>query len=150
MKKAIPATAGYAGFDFWHIERLSNDKRILSYARRINRQFLKQHKTDLEHLDSEYEAIFITHRDNIAAIVVFGMIDDKSKKNRCYYVPIVYIRKDYRGLGLYGEMMKWLVAYAKEKGASTVETDVMSTNTRMINVTTGNWEQTYQRFRIKL
>lgn len=135
-----------------HLERLSSAPEILRYARRVNARFLRQGKTDMKHLDSEYEAVYLrdVESDSIASIVVFGLIDDEDRRHRTYYVPIVWVSPQHRKAGCYPRMLEWLRHYAKAKGAATIETDVMSWNSRMVDVCRRNWEQTYVRFRIRL
>ena len=135
-----------------HVERMSSAPEIMKFARRINKIFLKEGKTDMKHLDSEYEAVYMrdVETDVIAAIIVFGLIDDEDRRHRTYYVPIVFVSPKYRGQKCYPTMLDWLLVYAKAKGAATVETDVMSWNTRMVEVCMEHWEQTYLRFKIRL
>lgn len=135
---------------FVYLARLSDASAILRYARRVNSLFLKQGKTDLRHLDSEYEAACYLDGTKVAAIIVYGMIDDEDRDHRCYYIPIAWVSPKYRGLGLYAKLIDWLKGYAKQKGAATIETDVRATNDRMVALSHKNWEQTYVRFRIKL
>jgi GNAT superfamily N-acetyltransferase len=138
--------------DLYHIERLSNDPKVLAYVRRINSLFLKQGKTDIDFMHSEYEAVFLVDPANaaIAAIVVFERQDFAKRKLVYYWIPIVWTATKYRGKGCYPRLLEWLKDYARSKGATSLSTEVKHGNGRMLDISDKHWEREYVRFKLKL
>jgi len=133
-----------------HVERLSSDPKVLRYARRINKVFLVEKKTDIEHLDSEYEAVVMEHDGKLVSIIVFMQCDSWQRKNIYCWIPVVWVDPAYRGMKLYFVMLKWLKKHARSRGCLSLSTEVKAFNTRMLEIQDKNWKREYIRYNLKL
>lgn len=127
-----------------HVVRLSSNPEVLAFARRINAIFLQQNLTELKEVDGEWEAVLIREGDSILAIVVFYRYEGM------YYLAICWVSQEHRGAGLYRRLYNWVVDYAVEKGAKTIELDVHHGNYGMVTISERNMEKTFVRFKHKL
>lgn len=133
-----------------HVERLSADPKVLRYARRINKAFLDEKKTDIEHLDSEYEAVVMEHGRKLVAIVVFMRVDSYKPAHIYCWIPVVWVDPIYRGMKLYLTMIKWLKKHARSRGCLSLSTEVKAFNKRMIEIQDKTWTREYIRYTLKL
>lgn len=131
-----------------HLERLSSSEEILHFARRINTQFLKSGKTELQKLDSEYEAVYLSDGTAVASIIVFYRLEDATGVE--YYLPVVWTNPRHRGQGCYFRLLQWLKEYAGHKGARRLSTDVVHDNRQMIDLMERHWGKTFIRFNLAL
>lgn len=129
----------------YHIEHLSNDPAVLRFARRINGIFKRTGLTELDELDSEHEAVYLTDGDRIVSMVVFCRFD----KNE-YYVPVVWTSTKYRKCGCFNQLMGWLEEYAASKGAKRISTDVHHDNDRMVKIMDKRWTRSFLRFNYRI
>lgn len=127
-----------------HVQRMSSSPEVLAFARRINAIFLQQNLTELKEVDGEWEAVLIKEVDQILAIIVFY------RHEGMYYLVICWVANEHRGQGLYERLYNWLVKYALEKGAKTIELDVHHDNEGMVRISERNMEKTFVRFKHKL
>lgn len=127
-----------------HVQRLSSNPDVLAFARRINAIFLQQNLTELKEVDGEWEAALIRDADAILAIIVFYRYEGM------YYLPICWVSQEQRGAGLYKRLYGWMVKYAIEKGAKTIEFDVHHDNDVMVKLSERHMEKTFVRFKQKL
>ena len=127
-----------------HVVRLSSNPEVLAFARRINAIFLQQNLTELKEVDGEWEAVLIRESESILAIVVFYRYEGM------YYLAICWVAQEHRGSGLYKRLYNWMVGYATEKGAKTIEHDVHHDNEGMVKISERNMEKTFVRFKHKL
>lgn len=138
------------GLEIHHCIRMSNEPRVLRHARRINKQFIKEKKTDLEHIDADYEAVYLTSGREIVSIIVFGRVETHRKRDTYYWLPVVHTHPDYRGIGCYGALITWLKRYAVLHGGTSLSTEVKAHNEDMLAIQDRNWEREYIRFKLKL
>ncbi len=131
-----------------HLSRLSGDEEILHFARRVNTQFLKSGKTELQKLDSECEAVYLREGTAVASIVVFYRLEDATSCE--YYLPVVWTNPRFRGQGCYFRLLQWLKRYAADKGARRLSTDVVHDNRQMIVLMDRHWGKTFIRFNLAL
>lgn len=127
-----------------HVQRLSSNPEVLAFARRINAIFLQQNLTELKEVDGEWEAVVVREGSAILAIVAFYRYE------AMYYLAICWVSQEHRGAGLYGRLYDWMVDYALEKGAKTIEFDVHHDNKEMVQMSERHMEKTFVRFKHKL
>lgn len=127
-----------------HVERLSSNPEALAFVRRINAIFLQQNLTELKEVDGEWEAVLIREDDAILAVIAFYRYEGM------YYLAICWVKEEYRRAGLYKRLYRWVVKYALEKGARTIELDVHHDNEGMVRISERNMEKTFVRFKHKL
>ena len=66
-----------------HCLRMSVEPRVWRHVKNVNKQFLKEKKTDLEHIEGDYEAVYLEDSDSgeIVSVIAFGRVETHKKKD---------------------------------------------------------------------